>query len=147
MCLKFIYLLSLYTDPSPTKLVFFFAIGFPRPFLFTFSFFFSFSSQNFYTPLPCLALLSSSIHFNKVSFPCHLPYCFFSPLTLVTVSFELISLIYPADPVRLFTLMRFRIRILLLIKVMKICDHWSTDPLRLHFGPEFRLGCGSGSGI
>jgi hypothetical protein len=31
----------------------------------------------------------------------------------------------------LFTLMR--IRILLLIKVMRACDHWSTDPLRLHF--------------
>jgi hypothetical protein len=27
----------------------------------------------------------------------------------------------------------FRIRILLVIKVMRICDHWSTDPPRLHF--------------
>ncbi len=66
--------------------------------------------------------------------------------------------------------MRFRIRILLLLKVMKISDHWSTDPPRLNFepprlycerprpsmtpfevwtstGPEFRLGCGYGSGI
>ncbi len=30
-----------------------------------------------------------------------------------------------------FTLLR--IRILLLIKVMRICDHWSTDPLRPRF--------------
>jgi hypothetical protein len=31
--------------------------------------------------------------------------------------------------------MRIWIRILLLIKVMKICDHWSTDSPRLHFEP------------
>jgi hypothetical protein len=27
-----------------------------------------------------------------------------------------------------------RIQILLLIKVMGICDHWNMDPPRLHFG-------------
>jgi hypothetical protein len=32
-----------------------------------------------------------------------------------------------------FTLMR--IRILLLIKGMRICDHWSTDPPGLYFEP------------
>ncbi len=36
---------------------------------------------------------------------------------------------FEADP-RLFTLLR--IRILLLIKVMQIYDHWSTDPRKLH---------------
>ncbi len=35
--------------------------------------------------------------------------------------------------IQLFTWMR--IRILLLIKVMAICNHWSTDPPRLHFEP------------
>jgi hypothetical protein len=34
-----------------------------------------------------------------------------------------------SDPA--FTLMRIRIRIPLLIKVLRICDHWSTDPPRL----------------
>jgi hypothetical protein len=41
------------------------------------------------------------------------------------------------------TLMRIRIRIqvftlmriLLLIKVMEICDHWSVNPTGLHFDP------------
>jgi hypothetical protein len=28
-----------------------------------------------------------------------------------------------------------RVRILLLIKVMRICDHWSKDPSGLHFEP------------
>ncbi len=32
------------------------------------------------------------------------------------------------------TFHRFRIRILILIRVMRICDHWSTDPPGLHFG-------------
>ncbi len=30
-------------------------------------------------------------------------------------------------------MMRMRIRILCLVKVMQICDHWSTDSPRLHF--------------
>ncbi len=34
--------------------------------------------------------------------------------------------------------------ILLLIKVLEICDHWHTDPPRLHFEPSW-LWCGSGS--
>jgi hypothetical protein len=42
--------------------------------------------------------------------------------------------------IRLFTLMGIWIRILLLIKVMRICDHWSKDPPRLHFEPP-RLRC------
>jgi hypothetical protein len=33
------------------------------------------------------------------------------------------------------TLMQMRIRILLLIKVMGICYHWSVDPPELHFNP------------
>ncbi len=33
--------------------------------------------------------------------------------------------------VRAFNSMRFRI--LPLMKVMEICDHWPMDPLRLHF--------------
>jgi hypothetical protein len=41
-----------------------------------------------------------------------------------------------AIPVRikLFTLIRIQIRILLLIKGMRICEHWSTEPRRLHLG-------------
>jgi hypothetical protein len=35
--------------------------------------------------------------------------------------------------IQLFTLMR--IRILLIIKMMRICDYWSTDPPGLHFEP------------
>jgi hypothetical protein len=35
--------------------------------------------------------------------------------------------------IQLFALMR--IRILLLIKVIKVCDHWSIDPPGLHFEP------------
>jgi hypothetical protein len=44
--------------------------------------------------------------------------------------------------IRLFTGMRIWIRILLpvLIKVMPVCDHWSPDPLLLHFEPP-RLHC------
>ncbi len=34
-----------------------------------------------------------------------------------------------------FTLMRIRIQILLIIKVMWICDHWSIDHSGLHFEP------------
>jgi hypothetical protein len=37
--------------------------------------------------------------------------------------------------IQLFTTMRIRIRILLLIKVMGICDHWSIDTSGLHFEP------------
>ncbi len=37
--------------------------------------------------------------------------------------------------IRPFPLMRIRNRILLLMKVMLFCVHWSTDPPRLHFGP------------
>jgi hypothetical protein len=36
---------------------------------------------------------------------------------------------------QLFFLMRIWIRILLLIKVFEICDHWSTDPSGLHIEP------------
>ncbi len=36
--------------------------------------------------------------------------------------------------IRLFTMMR--LQILLLIKVMRICDHWYTDPPGLHFEPQ-----------
>jgi hypothetical protein len=32
--------------------------------------------------------------------------------------------------------MRIRIRILRLIKVMRICNHWSTDSQRLHLEPH-----------
>jgi hypothetical protein len=35
--------------------------------------------------------------------------------------------------IRIYTFMR--IRILLLIKMMRICDHWSTDSQRLHDPP------------
>ncbi len=35
--------------------------------------------------------------------------------------------------IRLSFLKRIRIRTLLLIKVMRICDHWITDPPSLHF--------------
>jgi hypothetical protein len=31
--------------------------------------------------------------------------------------------------------MRIRIRILLLIKLVRICDHWPTDPTGIHFAP------------
>jgi hypothetical protein len=41
---------------------------------------------------------------------------------------------------RLFTLMRNRLRILLFIKVMLICDHWSTDFPGAPFEPP-RLLC------
>jgi hypothetical protein len=42
--------------------------------------------------------------------------------------------------IRLSNLMLIRIRILLLIKVMRICDHWYTDPQGLHLEPP-RLNC------
>jgi hypothetical protein len=35
--------------------------------------------------------------------------------------------------IQLFTLMCIRILILLLIKAMRICNHWSTGPPGLHF--------------
>jgi hypothetical protein len=41
------------------------------------------------------------------------------------------SVHHDVDPEALFTFML--IRILILIKVTRICDHWSTDPPRLHF--------------
>jgi hypothetical protein len=37
--------------------------------------------------------------------------------------------------IQLYTVMRIFIRILLLIKVMGICEHWSTDPPGLNFDP------------
>jgi hypothetical protein len=39
--------------------------------------------------------------------------------------------------IQLFIIMRFRIRfrILLLIRVIGICDHWSKDPPWLNFEP------------
>ncbi len=37
--------------------------------------------------------------------------------------------------IQLFTLMRVRVRILLLIKVIRICDHRCTGPPGLHFEP------------
>ncbi len=37
-----------------------------------------------------------------------------------------------------FTL-RMRIRIWLLIKVMRVCNHWPADPPRLHFEPPQQL--------
>jgi hypothetical protein len=40
----------------------------------------------------------------------------------------------------LLTFTRNRIRILFLYQVMRICDHWSTDPPQLHFAP-LRLHC------
>jgi hypothetical protein len=42
--------------------------------------------------------------------------------------------------IRFFTLMRIQIWILLLIKVMRISDYWSTDPPRLYLEPP-RLHC------
>ncbi len=68
--------------------------------------------------------------------------------------------------IQLFTSVQFRIWILLLNKVMRICERWTTDPPGLHFEsprlhfehplpstapvwalitPEFWLYCGSGS--
>ncbi len=44
------------------------------------------------------------------------------------------SFFSPWIRIRLFTLIRIRIPIL--IKVMPICDHWSTDPPWLHFTPH-----------
>jgi hypothetical protein len=41
---------------------------------------------------------------------------------------------------RLLTLKRIRIRILFLVNVMRMCDHWSIGPPRLHFEP-LRLHC------
>ena len=44
--------------------------------------------------------------------------------------------------IQLFTFLLIQIRILLLIKVMRICDHWSTDSPEFHFeppGPSRRL--------
>jgi hypothetical protein len=40
----------------------------------------------------------------------------------------------------LIKVMQIRLRILLLIKVTQICDHWLTDPPRLHFD-LLRLDC------
>jgi hypothetical protein len=40
---------------------------------------------------------------------------------------------FDVDPNPTFTLMRILIRILLLIKMMQIFDHWHTDPPQLHF--------------
>ncbi len=42
--------------------------------------------------------------------------------------------------IRIFSLMRIRIWILLFIKVMRFCDCWSKDPPRLHF-ERLRLHC------
>jgi hypothetical protein len=47
------------------------------------------------------------------------------------------SFYFEAEPDPTFTSMQicFRIRNLFPVKVMKICDQWSTDPPRLHFAP------------
>jgi hypothetical protein len=42
---------------------------------------------------------------------------------------------FNADRIRI-QLFHLRIQILLIIAVMRICDHWSTDPLGLYFEPS-----------
>ncbi len=52
--------------------------------------------------------------------------------TGLRISIQLFTLV--RIRIQLFTSMRIRIRILFVIKVMRICDHWSTDPPGLHVG-------------
>jgi hypothetical protein len=61
-------------------------------------------------------------HLNRVADPLH---CNADPDPAYHLNVDL-------DPA-FFTLMR--IRILLRIKVMTVCDHWSVDPPGLHFEP------------
>ncbi len=53
---------------------------------------------------------------------------FFIPVMILNPPSALMPLSIP-----LFSLMRIRIRIILLIRVMRICGHRSTDAPRLHF--------------
>ncbi len=45
----------------------------------------------------------------------------------------LITITFMRIQIRLFSLMRIWIWILFLVKVLRICDYWSTDPQVLHF--------------
>ncbi len=47
----------------------------------------------------------------------------------------LIRITFMRIRIQLFTSIRIQIQILLLIKVMQICDHWTPDPPELHFEP------------
>ncbi len=47
------------------------------------------------------------------------------------IRIQLYTLMRTLTRIQLFTSMLIRI----LIKVMRICDHWPTDPPGLHFGP------------
>jgi hypothetical protein len=57
-------------------------------------------------------------------------------ITLMRIRIPLYTLM--RNRIRLFTSIRIRIQ----IKVMQICDHWSTNPQQLHFEPP-RIHCPS----
>jgi hypothetical protein len=57
-------------------------------------------------------------------------YGIFLPILRISGSGSYFS--HDADPDPTFTLMRTRIR---LLKVMRICNHWSKDPPRVHCEP------------
>jgi hypothetical protein len=56
---------------------------------------------------------------------------FMNVVTLVQNRIQLFTLMLLRIRTQLFILMRIQIQ--LLIKVIRICDHWSTDPRGLHF--------------
>ncbi len=61
-------------------------------------------------------------------------------ITLMRIQTQLFTEMWIRIRIQLFILKWIWFRILRIIKVMRICDHWSTDPPGIHFEPP-RLHC------